>query len=537
MMPFMLAAFLTNAAIANVASRFRYKSRFFEISEVIAYEEIFERSKSKTLGISERAGSSGSVVTNAITVEMEAPFLAIVYCQWGINFYAKQSQQNINEKPHDYITTLQGSPNSISRTQAELKVFEVLLRSIKEIGPSKERDQYGFVMGFHPFIRMPDLHSYVRPIPTSATYVLRLIVESCKSWYLQPREGHTVLSCRLNTLKFAQKVYKSVNSFRLSEPYEPRPGCFCSDCCNPGLMEHLRILENDLFKLISEKRWDLYHQSPIVAGFQMARILARATQLGTRFCSISQYVGVVLHLYNLLRQFDLLDEEPELLEPLCDAIGHNIFRAPRPTDGFFSKYAAFQSMAYKFDKRTKTYTFEESNGNDRQIHLHPHSLSVMTGLNDCGFKPFCNRWGPVWRGNDKRSRVNNNGVEKMAHQIAAHPLICVLEPLETIVCPEWEGNFPVARIDWFKVFTACTDILEKISAVHCSDPRDLTSTHIHRNRDASFACGKSDVEFLLGMAQQLDRPSFKVECATYISVAGNAIRETLKGKTGFMVNF
>lgn len=96
------------------------------------------------------------------------------------------------------------------------------------------------------------------------------------------------------------------------------------------------MLESDLSIFISENRFNLYFQSPVVAGYQMTRILARATLLGIYLCNIRQYVGVTLHLYNYLRQYDLIDEECVLLEHLCNVMGHNIFRGPRPTLNFYS---------------------------------------------------------------------------------------------------------------------------------------------------------------------------------------------------------
>ena len=524
----MLAGFLTNAAIANVSSRFR--GRFFDMSTIISREKMLEWLNSSTPGIPQTSGPSYTVVTNSFINEMQAPFIAIIQCQEGYNRHTHQAPQIMKGKPQDCITPLEGPSDSIGRLDAEGKVFDSLLMSMKQLPCATPNNPYDLVMGFHPFIPMPDLNNYVGPIPTSATYVLRLIVESYKSWYILPTGEQRVPNSylRLHALRFAQDVHKSVVQFRLSEPFEPRPECDCSDCYDPGLMELLRMFESELSMFISEKRFDLYHQSPVVAGFQMTRILAEATYLGILFCNVEQYVGVVLHLYNLLRQHELIDEETVLLEPLCDVMGHNIFRGPRPTLNFFSQYAAFQAMTYNFDHKSRTFAFGESKIRRRQFNNH--TLSVMTGLNECGCQPLCNRWGPVWRGIDKRSRLNNEGVEKTADQIASHPLVCVLEPLESIVRSEWEGNFPVARVNLFEVFRGCTDILEKISSVHCQDPRDLLSTHLHSTRDDSFSCGKDDVESLLTKAQQLERHAFKVICATNITLAVNAIRETFKGK-------
>ena len=526
----MLAGFLTNAAIANMADRFRSRRPFFDMSTMISNEKMLAWLKSPTIGTPQTSGPMDTVVTNSFINEMQAPFVAIILCQQGYNEHTHQTPEIMVWKPQDYIIPLDGPCDSIRRLNAEGKVFDLLLMSMKQLPLPQTRDHYHLVMGFHPLIRAPDLNNYVGPVPTSATFVLRLIVESYKSWYVLPSGEERVSNSnlRLHALRFAQDVRACVVRFRLSEPFEPRPGCNCSDCCDPGLMEHLRIFEGELSMFMGEKRFDLYHQSPIVAGYQMTRILAKATTLGILFCNIMQYVGVVLHLYNLLRQYGLIEEETVLLEHLCDVTGHNIFRGPRPTINFFSQYAAFQAMTYNFDHKSRTFAFGESNIHRRRFNSH--SLSVMTGLNQCGCQPFCNRWGPVWRGIDKRSRLTNEGVEKTADQIASHPLVCVLEPLESIVRSEWEGSFPVARINWFEVFRACTEILEKISSVHCQDPRDLTSTHLHLTRDAGFSCGKDGVESLLAEAQQLERHEFKIICATDITLAVNAIRETLKGK-------
>ena len=522
----MLAGFLTNAAIANVAYRFRRRTRFFGMSAVISFDQMLEWSKSSTTGIPQSSGPSSTVVADAFIHELQAPLL----CYQTFFEFAHLAPEYITGKPQDYITSLVGPLDSIERFEGEAKVFESLLMSIKQLPQSKEKDQHYLVMGFHPFIPTPDLHKYVGQIPTSATFVLRLIVESYKSWYtLQEGEERVPNSnLRLHALRFAQDVHKSVVRFRLSEPFQPRPGCDCSDCCGPGLMEHLRMLEGDLTTFMGQKRFDLYHQSPVVVGYQMMRILDEATTLGILFCNVMQYVGVALHLYNLLRQYDLIEEETALLEHLCDVLGHNIFRGPRPTFNFFSQYAVFQAMTYNFDHKSRTFAFGESKFHLRRFN--PHTLSVMTGLNACGCSPFCNRWGPVWRGIDKRSRLTNEGVDKTADDIASHPLVCVLEPLESIVRSEWEGNFPVARINWFEVFSACTEILERISSAHCQDPRELTSVHLHLTRDQGFICGKDCVESFLGEAQQLERHEFKATCATEITLAVNAIRETFKSK-------
>lgn len=443
----MLAGFLTNAAIANVASRFGFRRRFFDMSTIISYEKMLEWLKSPTLSIPRTSGTSATVVTDAFIKEMQAPFVAIKLCQQGHNEHTRRAPQVMISQPQDHITPLDGPWDSIKRLNAEGKVFESLLTSIKQLACLKPDNVNDLVMGFHPFIPMPDLNTHVGPVPTSATYVLRLIVESYKSWYILPTGEQRVPNShlRLHALRFAQDVHKSVVRFRLSEPFEPIPECECSDYCHPNLMELLGMFENQLLMFMREKRFDLYHQSPVVAGYQMTTILARATSIGIHFCNIWQYVGVVLHLYNLLRQYGLIKEETILLEHLCDLMGHTIFRGPRPTHNLFSKYAAFQAMTYKFNHKSRKFAFGESKATIKQFDTH--NLYVMTGLNACGCRAYCQRWGLVWRGTDTRSSATIEGIERTAEQIASHPLVCILEPLESIVRSEWEGNFPVARIN------------------------------------------------------------------------------------------
>ena len=154
----------------------------------------------------------------------------------------------------------------------------------------------------------------------------------------------------------------------------------------------------------------------------------------------------------------------------------------------------------------------------------------MTGLSDCGFRAFCNRWGPLWRGVEKCGGVSTGEVEKSADQITAHPLVCMLEPLESIVRLEREGHFLVAITNWFEVFMAYTGIPEKTSAIGCADPRDLTAVHVHENRDAAFICGKVCVENLLTQADDEEKNDFMLNNSADTRIMKNAIHDVMKGK-------
>ncbi len=113
------------------------------------------------------------------------------------------------------------------------------------------------------------------------------------------------------------------------------------DCCCDTLARKIAKLEAQVMIITLEKRFDLYHQNPWVAGSHMLSILSRAADCGVRLCNRGSDVGTVLHLYNFLRQFGYLETEDVLLERLCAVIGPAIFSGARPEQGFSSRYTLF----------------------------------------------------------------------------------------------------------------------------------------------------------------------------------------------------
>ena len=173
---------------------------------------------------------------------MEAQFLAIILCLLRGNGNAPQSPQIIIGRPQDYIKPLDRPCDTVKRVKAELKEFKSFLRSMTQLSSLNVKNPYDVVMGFHPFIDTPNLHKHVRPMPTSAKFVLRSIMKTCKSWCVLPGGGRNMSDSRLQALKFAQAFHESVVRVRLSDFFEPRPN---SDCVDPGLVKSLRMFESD----------------------------------------------------------------------------------------------------------------------------------------------------------------------------------------------------------------------------------------------------------------------------------------------------
>lgn len=83
--------------------------------------------------------------------------------------------------------------------------------------------------------------------------------------------------------------------------------CRCVDGSDLELDSLLRLFEKRLDGYLSETRFDLYYQTPWIAGQYMQEILSLATDYGLRLWDQHNYVAAVLHLYNMLLQLGTLE--------------------------------------------------------------------------------------------------------------------------------------------------------------------------------------------------------------------------------------
>jgi hypothetical protein len=95
--------------------------------------------------------------------------------------------------------------------------------------------------------------------------------------------------------------------------------------------KRIRVL--DAFTM--RNRFDLYHQSPWVAGASMSAVLATAQHFGPELLNQGGVFGSLLHLYNMLRHVDFSIPEIPVLEKLCDVFFEQVFMdKTRPTSRF-----------------------------------------------------------------------------------------------------------------------------------------------------------------------------------------------------------
>jgi hypothetical protein len=190
-------------------------------------------------------------------------------------------------------------------------------------------------------------------VNTSLVFGLQLLADTFKS-HLWATHTSSKMNCRAKALQFANRVKRSIESVSR----DPTLRCFRSDCGEKKIPERLLVLEHDLSAYTSETRFDLYYQTPWVAGSHMLEILSWATDVGLSLCNRHTYVGAVFHVYNVLRELSTLHEEVALLERLCNTMEQPIFLGQRPHRNFHGCFCRFLGGRLEFDKQERLHDRE-----------------------------------------------------------------------------------------------------------------------------------------------------------------------------------
>ena len=126
--------------------------------------------------------------------------------------------------------------------------------------------------------------------------------------------------------------------------------CRCVDCSDLELDGLLRLFEKQLDGDLSETHFDLYHQTPWVAGQHMQEMLSLATDYSLRPWDQHNYVAAVLHLYNMLSQLDTLEIKILVLKSLCEAFKDHFFLGSRPSTKHETRFKRFLGGRVKLDE-------------------------------------------------------------------------------------------------------------------------------------------------------------------------------------------
>lgn len=309
------------------------------------------------------------------------------------------------------------------------------------------------------------------------TFGLRMLLDAYKSFMLACQETRIPRSCRLHALKLAQEALPSIGAV-LGDSSMP-----CR--CYQTLAFHLANLELDLKAFLQEKCFDLYFQSPWVSGSHLLEMHETLFYYGLRLFSYRHYVGSVVHVYHVLREFTGFEPVP-LLEQLRDTFSDVLFPGGRPSRNFKACCLRYMGGRLKFKPDTSDH---RSGSHHMAIPAHTAKTTAGFGLrkeaNDLRFA-YCKislfyhvKEKGYYFNESLPSHVpglpNPSAFEKnhkghtCAHDhpkqaFMSSPCLHQLSQLQKAVLNDFAGPFPVARVNFFKIYMSCVRIISIVSA-------------------------------------------------------------------------
>ena len=383
------------------------------------------------------------------------------------------SDAGSRQNPSDFIHRLaDGRESFVSDDQAFDKMQESmrqLRNSDRAISALEEKE-----MRSEPLIPAMNeaLQDRKSPIPTHLVVGMEMLLSTYKM-HLWPNGHLNKLNCRLASLRFANDVIKSLEDCMSCLKQLCR--CPREDLCICFQKDYICQFQDKLKAYLQEKRFDLYHQAPWVAAGHMVEILYWCLYEGIYLCYKSNYVTAVLHLYNALRQVSPHMRQVVWLDQLCDTFIDTLFARSLPKGNFSSAFRL--STGGRLD-RTSSYR----NGNVSLLSLGssaisdrstgvPH-LSLFYAQHFMGYQVTEDFLVHIYEGR-RADNPTPGQVRAALEQAKSTPLTVVMEKIKDAVLPEFQGDVPIARIDYFAIFKACIQILEEL----CTHLKELCTHH------------------------------------------------------------
>ncbi|GIK06292.1 hypothetical protein Aspvir_001939 [Aspergillus viridinutans] len=301
------------------------------------------------------------------------------------------------------------------------------------------------------------------PIPFQLAYGMEMLLSTYKS-FLWPQGNKTTQNCRILALLFAKEVQKSilgaVSALEGVHSTEDDAAIFYS------LL--LQVQADHLDGFVREQRFDLYYQSPWVAGCHMVEILDVAFLYGVSLCCELGYVCAVLHLYNALRHLDPPIHKITLLEQLCQLFLQPLFLGTLPKENFSSHFRRAMGQG-----REKTATSDRRSGLSMPCTISERKadgkrLSLFHALSSFNYQPTIEFWTRVYIDPALR-QPSHAQAARVSQEIHSVPFSDPLGRIKTAVMEEFTGELPIMRTNLFAIFCFCTRLLHEMGEIADSD--------------------------------------------------------------------
>ncbi|KAK3625765.1 hypothetical protein LTR22_023419 [Elasticomyces elasticus] len=313
-----------------------------------------------------------------------------------------------------------------------------------------------------------------------SSFGLWLLLDSCKTYFFATQDKIAASSCRLQALQFTQRALPSITAV-LEDSTMP---CRCPDT----LALRLECVQTEMEAFVHAKCFDLYFQSPWVCGGHILTMVEALFYYGLRLFSYRNYVGSVLHMYNLLRQLSSLEEIP-ILEHICQAFEQTFFPGGRPNRHFRACYTRYRGGRLHFDSHSSTHkngchsvqvpvhTARATSGMGKRAEMKDCRLdyrrvSVLMEIKHKDYRLDTATWDRLLSRHEAHHEQSSNSPKRAgtcSHHRQPSQGSCLpdygtrLLSLGEAVRADFEGPMPVAKLNLFKIYLACVRITEVIS--------------------------------------------------------------------------
>lgn len=351
---------------------------------------------------------------------------------------------------------------AMKEANLESKTMNIFLYSVDVLSSTHTKTYIGLDHRMHPLLQ--HLGDYLAGKDeqdcTALCYELQVLYES--TMCSLPSK---VRFSRLKALQFALEVKGYTE--RVSR--ESTVSCGCPVC--GAVYAPFNGFCVDLRAYVAEKRWDDYYTSPWVAGSHMIELWSWAMDMGLRLCNARGYLGVLLHVCNMLQQLKVITDKIPILDELCDLMGKSVFLGEPPKRNYHGCFTRFRGGKVVVDRDSSQHAtgpraklaqppvFEDLD----KRRLMPGDLSLFYQLDNWQYQTP----GPLWLEvyNAQRTKdtppFQQDEVDKAVHE---NFFTVPLEKLHIAVQAEFEGHLPRAKINYFAVYLLCTKILEDMHA-------------------------------------------------------------------------
>ena len=507
-MPFIAAAALTNVIRKSVDE---LETSLRELDETIDISTLYQKyclRKSPDAEMMAENGTGTKTSAHSMLTSLQQTQRCLSHFKDGHRLSVIRSCASCIQKPADYIQSPATEDGMIAANLTMALLDNVIhLVTEKTIPPAIVRNgtplyaDIGYLLT-HP---QDETSSSMR-----STFGLHLLSTSYKAFLQAASPPPEVSRCRITALRLAQQASSQAAMLLRDQT--------CFPCrCLQTLAFHLDSLRADLEGFAKHKRWDLYFQSPWVAGNHILEILDLCRYYGLQLFNYRHYVGAVLHSYNVLHQMAGLETLP-LLEVLCEQFAEVLFPGGcRPTSSFRACWGRYVGARLKFKKGHKSRNSRDSwcMAIPAYAARRAAGLGLMDGASN-DLKPECltfrikqqdyrigdDLWEKILRsstlslaegddeettithdsgGSRRRRRPSTSASTSTFTTVTEAPSTDPLSHLANVITQSLTQStsnpLPHARLNLFAVFSTCVRVVCALSdATHATEPTASTTT-------------------------------------------------------------